>query len=76
MFLCVLGCFYGVLGCFFFRRFVPQDIRRAMDLIDRMEEDMDEVLFASVIEACVRPRSSGCLTAGIEFFVFVLSVRG
>merc|ERR1719243_422685 len=31
-----------------------QDIRRAMDLIDRMEEDMDEVLFASVIEACVR----------------------
>merc|ERR1719158_609994 len=32
----------------------PQDIRRAMELIDRMEEDMDEVLFASVIEACVR----------------------
>merc|ERR1719174_734233 len=32
----------------------PQDIRRAMDLIDRMNEDMDEVLFASVIEACVR----------------------
>jgi pentatricopeptide repeat protein len=32
----------------------PQDIRRAMDLIDRMSEDMDEVLFASVIEACVR----------------------
>merc|ERR1719199_2192513 len=31
-----------------------QDIRRAMDLIDRMDEDMDEVLFASVIEACVR----------------------
>ena len=31
-----------------------QDIRRAMDLIDRMSEDMDEVLFASVIEACVR----------------------
>merc|ERR1719460_2746521 len=32
----------------------PQDIRRAMDLIDRMNTDMDEVLFASVIEACVR----------------------
>merc|ERR1719405_175375 len=32
----------------------PQDIRRAMELIDRMSEDMDEVLFASVIEACVR----------------------
>merc|ERR1719207_454673 len=32
----------------------PQDIRRAMELIDRMSEDMVEVLFASVIEACVR----------------------
>merc|ERR1719213_876244 len=25
-----------------------------MDLIDRMEEPMDEVLFSSVIEACIR----------------------
>merc|ERR1719238_1614084 len=30
------------------------DISRTMDLIDRMEEPMDEVLFSSVIEACMR----------------------
>jgi pentatricopeptide repeat protein len=32
----------------------PADVKQAMALIDNMEEDMDEVLFASVIEACVR----------------------
>merc|ERR1719247_1226324 len=30
------------------------DVRQAMSLIDNLQEDMDEVLFASVIEACVR----------------------
>merc|ERR1719214_122941 len=30
------------------------DVRQAMALIDNMQEDMDEVLFASVVEACVR----------------------
>merc|ERR1719353_394442 len=30
------------------------DVKQAMELIDSMQEDMDEVLFASVIEACVR----------------------
>merc|ERR1719426_455983 len=30
------------------------DVRQAMALIDNLHEDMDEVLFASVIEACVR----------------------
>merc|ERR1719183_13882 len=30
------------------------DVRQAMALIDNMSEEMDEVLFASVIEACVR----------------------
>merc|ERR1719247_492357 len=30
------------------------DVRQAMALIDDMSEEMDEVLFASVIEACVR----------------------
>merc|ERR1719440_1856417 len=30
------------------------DVSRTMDLIDRMEEPMDEVLFSSVIEACIR----------------------
>merc|ERR1719386_556156 len=32
------------------------DVTRTMDLIDRMEEPMDEVLFSSVIEACIRMR--------------------
>jgi pentatricopeptide repeat protein len=31
-----------------------EDVRQAMALIDNMHEDMDEVLFASVVEACVR----------------------
>merc|ERR1719238_1160417 len=30
------------------------DVTRTMDLIDKMEEPMDEVLFSSVIEACIR----------------------
>merc|ERR1719387_2981125 len=30
------------------------DVRQAMALIDNLQEDMDEVLFASVVEACVR----------------------
>merc|ERR1719453_1187610 len=32
----------------------PDDVRQAMSLIDNLQEDMDEVLFASVVEACVR----------------------
>merc|ERR1719405_280145 len=44
----------------------PQDIRRAMDLIDRMSEDMDEVLFASVIEACVRVGQLDLLSAKLQ----------
>merc|ERR1719407_398112 len=32
----------------------PDDVRQAMALIDNLHEDMDEVLFASVVEACVR----------------------
>merc|ERR1719426_746643 len=43
-----------------------QDIRRAMDLIDRMDEDMDEVLFASVIEACVRIGQLDLLSAKLQ----------
>merc|ERR1719213_686436 len=34
-----------------------------MDLIDRMEEPMDEVLFSSVIEACIRVRQLDLLSA-------------
>merc|ERR1719405_48860 len=46
-----------------------QDIRRAMDLIDRMDEDMDEVLFASVIEACVRIGQLDLLSAKLQQYV-------
>merc|ERR1719453_1926648 len=30
------------------------DVKKTMDLVDRMEDAMDEVLFSSVIEACLR----------------------
>merc|ERR1719453_819247 len=39
------------------------DISRTMDLIDQMEEPMDEVLFSSVIEACIRVRQLDLLSA-------------
>merc|ERR1719161_1561638 len=31
-----------------------QDVTRTMDLVEQMEDQMDEVLFSSVIEACLR----------------------
>merc|ERR1719313_1671222 len=31
-----------------------QDVKYTMDLVDQMEDPMDEVLFSSVIEACLR----------------------
>jgi pentatricopeptide repeat protein len=42
------------------------DIRRAMELLDDMSEDMDEVLFASVIEACVRIGQLDLLSAKLQ----------
>jgi len=39
------------------------DVSRTMDLIDRMEEPMDEVLFSSVIEACIRVGQLDLLSA-------------
>merc|ERR1719405_387440 len=44
----------------------PQDIKQAMELIDSMQEDMDEVLFASVIEACVRVGQLDLLSAKLQ----------
>merc|ERR1719235_119124 len=41
----------------------PSDISRTMDLIDQMEEPMDEVLFSSVIEACIRVKQLDLLSA-------------
>merc|ERR1719161_2396561 len=35
-------------------RSTKQDVRLTMDLVDSMEDTMDEILFASVIEACLR----------------------
>jgi pentatricopeptide repeat protein len=42
------------------------DVKQAMELIDNMEEDMDEVLFASVIEACVRVGQLELLSAKLQ----------
>jgi pentatricopeptide repeat protein len=42
------------------------DVKQAMELIDSMQEDMDEVLFASVIEACVRVGQLDLLSAKLQ----------
>merc|ERR1719247_4055931 len=42
------------------------DVRQAMALIDNMHEDMDEVLFASVIEACVRVGQLDLLSSKLQ----------
>merc|ERR1719428_471777 len=31
-----------------------QDVKRTMDIVDHMDDPMDEVLFSSIIEACLR----------------------
>merc|ERR1719335_1629760 len=36
------------------QRSSKQDVKCTMDLVDQMEDPMDEVLFSSVIEACLR----------------------
>merc|ERR1719191_577810 len=35
-------------------RSTKQDLKLTMELVDQMEDTMDEILFASVIEACLR----------------------
>merc|ERR1719387_3368076 len=35
-------------------RSTSDDVKRTMEIVDQMEDQMDEVLFSSVIEACVR----------------------
>merc|ERR1719482_998745 len=42
------------------------DVRQAMALIDDMSEEMDEVLFASVIEACVRVGQLDLLSSKLQ----------
>jgi len=43
-----------------------EDVRQAMALIDNMHEDMDEVLFASVVEACVRVGQLDLLSSKLQ----------
>merc|ERR1719506_1054601 len=42
------------------------DVRQAMALIDNMSEEMDEVLFASVVEACVRVGQLDLLSSKLQ----------
>merc|ERR1719238_977422 len=44
------------------------DVTRTMDLIDSMDERMDEVLFSSVIEACIRIGQLDLLSAKMRTF--------
>jgi len=44
----------------------PSSVARAMELIDTMDDDMDEVLFSSVIEACVRVGKLDLLSAKLQ----------
>merc|ERR1719420_2910608 len=44
----------------------PDDVRQAMALIDNLHEDMDEVLFASVIESCVRVGQLDLLSSKLQ----------
>merc|ERR1719298_52837 len=43
-----------------------EDVRQAMALIDNLHEDMDEVLFASVVEACVRVGQLDLLSSKLQ----------
>merc|ERR1719498_2310368 len=43
-----------------------EDVRQAMALIDNLQEDMDEVLFASVVEACVRVGQLDLLSSKLQ----------
>merc|ERR1719171_2604661 len=45
------------------------DVARTMALLERMEEPMDEVLFASVIEACIRIRQLEQLWSWVQRYM-------
>jgi pentatricopeptide repeat protein len=44
----------------------PSDIQRAMELVENMSDSMDEVLFSSVIEACIRIGKLDVLSAKLQ----------
>merc|ERR1719163_2318875 len=54
----------------------PDDVRQAMALIDNLHEDMDEVLFASVIEACVRVGQLDLLSSKLQQYASVGGLAG
>merc|ERR1719160_599502 len=54
----------------------PEDVRQAMSLIDNLHEDMDEVLFASVIEACVRVGQLDLLSSKLQQYAGVGGLAG
>merc|ERR1719299_239586 len=54
----------------------PDDVRQAMALIDNLHENMDEVLFASVIEACVRVGQLDLLSSKLQQYAGVGGLAG
>merc|ERR1719399_1678090 len=52
------------------------DVRQAMALIDNLQEDMDEVLFASVIEACVRVGQLDLLSSKLQQYAGLGGLAG
>merc|ERR1719191_1403191 len=54
----------------------PDDVRQAMSLIDNLHEDMDEVLFASVIEACVRVGQLDLLSSKLQQYAGLGGLAG
>jgi pentatricopeptide repeat protein len=53
-----------------------EDVRQAMSLIDNLHEDMDEVLFASVIEACVRVGQLDLLSSKLQQYAGIGGLAG
>merc|ERR1719473_2268858 len=54
----------------------PDDVRQAMALIDNLHEDMDEVFFASVIEACVRVGQLDLLSSKLQQYAELGGLAG
>merc|ERR1719426_605113 len=54
----------------------PDDVRQAMSLIDNLHEDMDEVLFASVIESCVRVGQLDLLSSKLQQYAGLGGLAG
>merc|ERR1719281_407853 len=52
------------------------DVRQAMALIDNLQEDMDEVLFASVVEACVRVGQLDLLSSKLQQYAGLGGLAG